>query len=92
VKQKREIKTLIASNIFNTGISINNIELFINASAGKSKIQTLQKIGRALRKAEGKKVATIIDFMDYGNKFLERHSNQRINLYKDAGFLDIVVV
>lgn len=87
-----EIKTLIASNIFNTGISINNIELFINASAGKSKIQTLQKIGRALRKAEGKKVATIIDFMDYGNKFLERHSNQRINLYKDAGFLDIVVV
>jgi len=84
-----EIKYLIASNIFKQGISINNIETLINASGGKSKIEVLQKIGRALRNHEGKDYALVYDFMDNGNRFTEKHSLQREHLYKKVGFEDI---
>ncbi|RLD64529.1 MAG: hypothetical protein DRJ01_00415 [Bacteroidetes bacterium] len=87
-----EIQYLIASNIFKQGISINNIETLINASGGKSKIEVLQKIGRALRLHKGKDYALVYDFMDKGNRYTERHSLQRENLYRKTGFDDIEVM
>lgn len=87
--KRGEIKTLIASNIFKQGISISNIEVLINVSGGKSKVEVLQKIGRALRKSDGKTVALVYDFLDDGNDFTHRHSLQREKLYRDAGFDDI---
>jgi superfamily II DNA or RNA helicase len=87
-----EIQYLIASNIFKQGISINNIETLINASGGKSKIEVLQKIGRALRLHKGKDYALVYDFNDIGNKFTEKHSLQREDLYKKTGFTDIEIL
>lgn len=84
-----EIKILIASNIFKQGISINNIQLMINASGGKSEIEVLQKLGRSLRKCEGKDYAYVYDFDDIGNKFTSKHSKQRKHLYKKVGYTDI---
>lgn len=88
--KKGEVRVLIASNIFKQGISINNIQTLINASGGKSKIEVLQKIGRALRKHPGKDVALVYDFLDEGNDFTHRHSLQRMRLYKETGYTDIV--
>lgn len=85
-----EIRVIIASNIFKQGISINNIEMLIIASGGKSKIEVLQKIGRALRKHPGKDVALIYDFFDDGNKFTKKHSHERYELYKKAGYDNII--
>ena len=90
--KKGEIKYLIASKIFKQGISINNIQTLINASGGKSKIEVLQKIGRALRLHKGKDYALVYDFFDRGNKFTERHSLQREHLYKKTGFDDIEII
>ena len=84
-----EIQTLIASSIFTQGISINNIELMINVSGGKSKVEVLQRLGRSLRNYEGKDYALVFDFMDNGNKYTEKHSLQREHLYRKAGFEDI---
>jgi superfamily II DNA or RNA helicase len=81
-----KIKTLIASSIFNEGISINEIRVLIIASGGKSKIQTTQRIGRSLRKDKGKDTAIVIDFADVGNKFTQKHSLMRYNTYKKLGF------
>jgi superfamily II DNA or RNA helicase len=86
-----EVRILIASNIFKQGISINNIETLINVSGGKSKIEVLQKIGRALRKHPGKDVAIVYDFLDLGNKFTNKHSLQRMHLYKENGFNNIII-
>jgi len=80
------IQTVISSNIFNEGISINAIRLLIIASGGKSKIETIQKLGRGLRVADGKDSVKVIDFDDYGNKFTQRHSNERKKIYIKAGF------
>lgn len=64
------------SKIFSTGISIKNIHYIIFAAGGKSKIKTLQSIGRGLRVHENKDILTIIDLVDeliYGSKhFLKR--------------------
>ena len=85
-----KVKTIIASNIFKQGISINEINNLIVAGGGKSKIETLQKLGRVLRKAKGKDVAYVYDFHDEGNRFTEEHSLQRANLYKKAGYTNII--
>jgi superfamily II DNA or RNA helicase len=81
-----EIKTIISSSIFNEGISINAIKLLIIASGGKSKIETIQKLGRGLRIRPDKTDVIVIDFEDSGNLYTERHSVLRRNTYEKAGF------
>ena len=59
------------SKIFSTGISIKNIHYIVFAAGGKSKIKTLQSIGRGLRVHESKDILTVIDIVDeliYGSK------------------------
>jgi superfamily II DNA or RNA helicase len=84
--ENAQINTVISSNIFNEGISINAIRLLIIASGGKSKIETIQKLGRGLRVKDGKSDVLVYDFDDYGNKFTEKHSRMRKNIYLKAGF------
>lgn len=86
--EKGEVKTIIATSIFNEGISINAIRLLIIASAGKSKIEVLQRLGRSLRidRKTNKYTVDVYDFLDIGNKFTERHSRERIRTYKKEGF------
>jgi len=63
------------SKIFSTGISIKNIHYIMFAAGGKSKIKTLQSIGRGLRTNPNKSELTIIDIVDnliYGKKHYEK--------------------
>ncbi len=87
--KRGDLRFLIASNIFKQGISISNIDTLVNAGAGKSEKETLQKIGRAMRKSEGKYRARIFDFVDRGNKWTREHAEERWNIYKQAGYMDI---
>lgn len=87
-----KIRVLIGSNILNEGISISNMKVLIMASGNKGLVQTTQKIGRVLRINENKKEGIFYDFIDTGNKFLERHSKQRISIYKKNGFDDITLL
>ena len=81
-----EIKTIISSSIFNEGISINAIKLLIIASGGKSRIETIQKLGRGLRVRPDKTDVIVIDFEDSGNLYTERHSALRRSIYEKSGF------
>jgi len=81
-----ELEVIISSNIFNEGISINAIKVLIIASGGKSKIETIQKLGRGLRITEDKKEVFVYDFEDEGNRFTERHSHIRKKIYQKIGF------
>ena len=70
-----DIVCIAISKIFSTGISIKNIHYIIFAAGGKSKIKTLQSIGRGLRVHENKDVLTIIDLVDeliYGSKHFDK--------------------
>jgi superfamily II DNA or RNA helicase len=69
------------SKIFSTGISIKNIHYIVFAAGGKSKIKTLQSIGRGLRVHENKDILTLIDIVDdliYGIK----HYDKRKEFYE----------
>lgn len=56
---------IVASyGVFSTGISIKKLHNVLFAHPTKSKILTLQSIGRILRKHQGKTVATLYDLID----------------------------
>jgi superfamily II DNA or RNA helicase len=81
-----KIDTLIASNIFDTGINLPNIKTLILAWAGKSEHGLTQKIGRAVRSFEGKDSVDIFVFYEKGSKYFNKHSKIRLNKLIDDGY------
>ena len=76
---------------FSTGINIKNLHNIIFASPSKSRIRTLQSIGRVLRKNEGKTSATLYDIADdlsHGKhkNYTLNHFLERINIYNAEHF------
>lgn len=76
-------KVLIASGIFNTGINIPPIRTVVNAAAGKSETEAIQRAGRVLRTshATGKTKGRLIDFYDDEPRYLRKHAKQRRLIY-----------
>lgn len=76
---------------FSTGISIKNLHNIIFASPSKSKIRTLQSIGRGLRIGENKENAILYDIADdisYRSRsnFTLQHFKERMKIYNDEKF------
>ncbi len=72
---------VIATTLADEGLDVPTLDCVIVAGAGKSPTRVFQRIGRALRRAPGKKEATIIDFLDDA-PFLREHAVDRLELYK----------
>ena len=76
---------------FSTGINIRNLHNVIFSSPTKSRIRSLQSIGRSLRQSETKTDATLFDIADdmsigsYKN-FTLHHFSERINIYNEEEF------
>jgi superfamily II DNA or RNA helicase len=76
---------------FSTGINIRNLHNVIFASPSKSRVRTLQSIGRGLRKGDNKSAATLYDIADnlshksYNNHTL-KHFAVRIKMYNEEEF------
>lgn len=73
-----------------TGIDIKSIENLI-LSPSKSKVQTLQSIGRSLRLCEGKSGAKVFDLIDdlrtgKRRNFLYNLAQKRLEFYTSEGF------
>lgn len=84
--------TLLASyGTFSTGVNIKNINNVVFCSPSKSKIRTLQSIGRGLRKAEGKTEMRLYDIVDNltwreRSNYTLRHFLDRVEIYAKEGF------
>ena len=87
--EKGDDVILIASTIFDEGISINRIRHLIIAGGGKSYVKTIQRIGRGLRIKDNKTTVSVYDFYDSTSRILESHSKERIKSYREEGFDDI---
>jgi len=87
-KTDGDVKVLVASyGTLSTGVSINAIFNVIFADSFKSEQIIIQSIGRALRKHNQKKVATIFDLVDVFdsnnmNNILYKHFLEREKFYK----------
>lgn len=76
--RRGRIPILIASTILDEGIDLPNISSIVLACGGESTIRSTQRIGRGIRKSEGKDDVIIIDFFDDYHYILKRHSQKRM--------------
>jgi len=92
ITEKEKDAIIVASyGTFSTGINIRNLHNIVFSSPSKSRIRTLQSIGRGLRRSETKDTATLFDIADdltYKSRknFTINHFLERINIYNEEQF------
>lgn len=74
----RELPCLIISRIGDEGLNVHSIDVLLLAGSRKSKIRTLQRLGRGLR---GDRLV-VVEFANYCHKYLIKHSLERLQDYK----------
>jgi len=74
-KLKSGVMRLVVSTLVREGVDIPKLDVIINAAGGAD---TMQIVGRALRKSGDKKYATVHDFVDHAHITLLRSSYARI--------------
>lgn len=80
---KGKLPILIASPIFDVGEDLPEIDAWVNAAGGKGWELVLQRLGRTMRRKEGRRnVVFISDFIDKHNKYLFKHSYKRFQHYE----------
>jgi superfamily II DNA or RNA helicase len=80
-----------SSSIMSAGVSIRNLHNIIFAISGKSRIRTLQSIGRVLRLHQSKEKAILYDIVDNlstgkHNNFTLNHFLERVKMYNQEKF------
>jgi len=73
---------ILISTLLKEGVDIPEITAIVQAEGGKSKIEKLQRIGRALRPDTTRDHAKVVDFEDEG-KYLADHYEIRMNNLKE---------
>ena len=92
ITEKEKDAIIVASyGTFSTGINIRNLHNIVFSSPSKSRVRTLQSIGRGLRRSESKDTATLFDIADdlsYKSRrnFTLNHFLERINIYNEEQF------
>jgi len=90
-ENERDAIIIASSGVFSTGVNIRNLENIIFASPTKSRIKTLQSIGRTLRIGDHSDKATLYDIVDdltdksYKN-FAVKHFLERVKIYNEEKF------
>jgi superfamily II DNA or RNA helicase len=108
VEERESVRTIAESEndaiiiasfgTFSTGINIKNLHNVVFASPSKSRIRTLQSIGRVLRKSDSKLNATLYDIADDCKKgqktnYTLNHLIERIKYYNEEKFnYDIIQI
>jgi superfamily II DNA or RNA helicase len=77
-KTKRLVSTLMGE-----GVNIPIMDVIINAASGRSWTSYVQRLGRVLTASENKSEALVIDFLDYGHKWLRDHAQRRMEIIKE---------
>jgi superfamily II DNA or RNA helicase len=84
--RERKVKILV-STLMKEGVDVPSLDVVINAAGGTD---TMQLVGRVLRKAEGKDAATIIDFIDNQHVSLQRNSFARMKRLKNESQFTVI--
>lgn len=91
VEKENEAVIVASYGVFSTGVNIKRIHNVIFASPTKSRIRTLQSIGRGLRKGDEKESVMLYDISDdlsrksYQNHTL-KHFLERVKIYDSEKF------
>lgn len=86
---RRDVRYLICSKIFNKGIDIPEASFAVNAAAGDSDVDSIQRLGRLTRgpnSVPGKVSCEYYDIRDRGQRWLSAHAKGRMEVYAAYGF------
>ena len=72
----------IGTPVVDMGFNVPTIDVLILAGGGRSPGIAQQRLGRSLRIADNKTIATVFDFYDCDHDTFESHSNARISIFK----------
>lgn len=80
---KGELRRVIATGIWNTGVDFPNLSVLVRADGGASAIKDTQMPGRVCRIADGKQKGILIDSADTFDIWAARRANSRFSNYKE---------
>jgi superfamily II DNA or RNA helicase len=80
------IDVLVCSVIFQEGVDVPALRSVIIAAGGQSTIAAIQRVGRGLRKSEGKTSCMVWEVNDRGQRWLEAHARARRLAYQAEGY------
>lgn len=91
LKTHNDVKVIASYGTFQTGINMPRLNNTIFASSTKSRIRTLQSIGRGLALSEGKTTSTLYDIADDLSNGAKRnhtlsHMIERVKMYSSEKF------
>jgi superfamily II DNA or RNA helicase len=84
------LDVVVCTRIFLTGLDVPELAGIVNAAGRKSVIETLQRLGRGMRLADGKDEFELHDVLDVGNEYLAQHARVRRNTYAAQGYETVV--
>ena len=76
-----ELKKVIATTVWNVGVSFNNLQVLIRGDGGGSSINDIQIPGRVSRIAEGKTKGIVHDYLDQFNYRYKLRAKKRAASY-----------
>lgn len=90
--EKGQLKKVISTDVWSTGVDFAQLAVLIRADARASKIVDIQAPGRVARKhdASGKTYGLVIDFMDVFDFTFHNRSNSRRLSYRKMGWEELV--
>jgi len=89
--EKGELKKVIATGVWNTGVDFKQLAYLIRADGMASDIASTQTPGRLSRTNEGKELGVLIDFYDAFKPSLESRSKKRVACYRKKGW-DVKII
>jgi superfamily II DNA or RNA helicase len=89
--ERGDTDVLVCSVVFQEGVDIPHLQSVVIASAGRSTIAAVQRVGRGMRTRakDGSTTKTefeVWDFDDRGSKMMERHAKERRRAYQREGY------
>lgn len=84
--RESNLKRVIATQIWGTGIDFPKLEVLVRADAQASSIRNTQLPGRVTRASKGKDFGLVLDFDDCHNETLSRRFKKRLTIYRKKGW------
>ncbi len=84
--EKGKLKKVIATTVWNVGVSFNNLSVLIRADGGSSSIADVQIPGRVSRISDGKPFGVIHDYLDQFDSGYKQRATKRSRNYKSNGW------
>jgi len=87
--RQRTLGVIIGTSLADEGLNIPSLDSLILAGGGKSPTRMIQRIGRTLRKADGKDYSIVIDFKD-NVRYLTGHYKKRRAICEQEDAFEII--